>query len=91
MKQNGDIDAGLNLISVGDADYERDAAHAMSRLRCVQTVKTVKFKESPTLDQLQQQLRKLSPGLSALVKSQESIDVNMDDWLDGFGWVPMGT
>eukprot|EP01047_Picozoa_sp_COSAG01_P029605 COSAG01_NODE_2034_length_8582_cov_36.288459_6_plen_599_part_00 len=64
--------SGLNVISVGDSDYEREAAHWVGRRQCVAAVKTVKFVFTPTVEQLRRQLSELTAQLEPVFLSAMS-------------------
>jgi hypothetical protein len=74
-------DCALNLISIGDANYERIAAKHAARVRgatAVETVKTVKFVEAPSLEKLQVELMVMAEsGLSEVLDLADSADWNL--------------
>ena len=86
--QNGDGSFGswdgerkLNLISIGDANFERMAAQALVQRpysrRYIALCKTIKFDENPTLSRLQVQLQSLTAAFPALVSATTSLDLDM--------------
>ena len=86
--QNGDGSVGswdgerkLNLISIGDANFERLAAQALVQRpysrRYIALCKTIKFDENPTLSRLQLQLQSLTAAFPALVSATTSLDLDM--------------
>lgn len=67
--------AGLNLVVVGDQSPEIQAAHFVAQLLGNSTtVKTVKFRENPSVAELHGQLGKLQLGLSRVVNSDHNWD-----------------
>merc|ERR1711865_301144 len=44
--------SNLNLISIGDSIFEREAAHFAGKQKRVEMVKTVKFVDRPTVEML---------------------------------------
>lgn len=66
--------SGLNLVVVGDSPSEMEAAQvARSYFPPSLVVKTVKFKESPSVDELLDQLQFLAKELSRIVASKDSL------------------
>jgi len=78
-----------NVISVGDADYEREALLQVMASRPLSKfgacrAKAVKFDERPSTERLLRQLRLLTLGLGQVVEHDDSLDVQ----LDSQGFVP---
>lgn len=68
----------LNLLVLGDSVSERDAAHAVRRHWLHDgLVKTVKFVERPTLEQLRRQLGLIQKALPHICAFEGSFDVNL--------------
>ena len=69
----------LNLLSIGDANYERFASKAAYRRKDsnISICKTVKFLEAPSLDQLEAQLLALAQALPSLSTETETSDWNL--------------
>lgn len=70
---------GVNLIVLGDSMAEMEAAHTATVGIANQPllIKTVKFKESPSLDELLEQLRIVSQELTSVVADDRSGRVNL--------------
>ena len=67
----------LNLISIGDMEYERIAAKSCSVKGVnIQHAKTIKFIEMPTMEQLEAQLAALADYLSDICEFGYSADWN---------------
>jgi len=61
--------ARLNLTVLGDSPAEMEAAYTWNRcIEEVATVKTVKFREAPTINELLGQLRRTRQDLALIVK-----------------------
>ena len=69
--------SNINLVSVGDSIFEREAAHFVSQQSCVDLVKTVKFVDSPTIAMLRRQLSTLTGQIDTIVAAGRSFDVDM--------------
>jgi hypothetical protein len=68
----------LNLLVLGDSVSERDAAHAVRKYWLHDgLVKTVKFIERPTLEQLRRQLGLIHKALPHICAFEGSFDVNL--------------
>lgn len=67
-------DKVVNLVSIGDALHERNAAHSMGQERHRAVIKTVKLKTEPSADELVRQLTVVSASLREIVGSTTSED-----------------
>lgn len=82
LERFGPLDGeGLNLISIGDANFERLATKlagaAYKRNGHLRFAKTVKFVEQPTLEKLEAQLLVLAQTLRTMCMTPQSVDWNM--------------
>jgi hypothetical protein len=69
----------INLVSIGDSTFERDATHFVSRVRQnVVAAKTVKFIHSPTIEQLRRQLVMLTDELPIICELAKTFDVDVE-------------
>jgi len=68
---------GLNFLSLGDGMSERDASHAVASSLVKSNVKTVKFIERPTIEQLQRQVSLVVSSFDEIFKHDGSFDVNL--------------
>eukprot|EP00182_Erythrolobus_australicus_P001887 CAMPEP_0185831062 /NCGR_PEP_ID=MMETSP1353-20130828/1257_1 /TAXON_ID=1077150 /ORGANISM="Erythrolobus australicus, Strain CCMP3124" /LENGTH=253 /DNA_ID=CAMNT_0028529085 /DNA_START=393 /DNA_END=1154 /DNA_ORIENTATION=+ len=68
---------GLNILSLGDGVSERDASHAVARSLPLSRVKTVKYIERPTIEQLQKQVSLVHSSFNDLHQHDGSFDVNL--------------
>lgn len=74
--------SGLNLIVLGDSPAEMEAAQtSVLGLPHQVTIKTVKFKETPTCDDLLEQLRISLQELSTIVADDKSCSRNLVNWM----------
>ncbi|GJQ08961.1 hypothetical protein GpartN1_g752.t1 [Galdieria partita] len=67
----------LNLLVLGDSLNERDAGHIAGTVYTCSHVKSVKFIERPTIEQLKRQLSLIISSLHHLCDHEGSFDVNM--------------
>lgn len=67
----------LNVLVLGDSMSERDAAHALGSRMPNSKVKTVKFVERPSIDQLMRQVQLVAQSLPDLAKYSSSFDVDL--------------
>lgn len=70
-------DDELNVLVLGDSMSERDAAHALSNRLPNSRVKTVKFVERPSIDQLMRQVQLVAQSLPDLATYASSFDVDL--------------
>lgn len=70
-------DDELNVLVLGDSMSERDAAHALSSRLPNSKVKTVKFVERPSIDQLMRQVQLVAQSLPDLATYASSFDVDL--------------
>ena len=72
----------INMLSVGDSVFEREAAHFCGKNQRKQSrgglTKTVKFVDSPTIEQLRRQLTTLTEKIDMICLADHSFDVDMD-------------
>lgn len=74
--------SGLNLIVLGDSPAEMEAAQtSVIGLPQQVTIKTVKFKESPSADELIEQLRICLQELGTIVSDDKSCSRNLVNWM----------
>lgn len=67
----------LNVLVLGDSMSERDAAHALGSRLPNSRVKTVKFVERPSIDQLMRQVQLVAQSLPDLASYASSFDVDL--------------
>lgn len=67
----------LNVLVLGDSMSERDAAHGLSSRLPNSKVKTVKFVERPSIDQLMRQVQLVAQSLPDLASYASSVDVDL--------------
>ena len=68
----------INMVSIGDSIFEREAAHFASKQSRVGMTKTVKFVDSPTIEQLRRQLTTLTGKIDMICLAEHSFDVDME-------------
>lgn len=67
----------FNIVSIGDSINERTAAHAIPRRLQNTRIKTIKFVERPSLEQLRKQLDLLLRYLPGICHHSTSFDINL--------------
>jgi hypothetical protein len=70
-----------HLLSIGDSEFERNAAHYAAKTCATASVKTVKFIdpwEGPSISQLRSQLRRLTEVLQETSAREGSVDLEME-------------
>lgn len=73
-RQEGFHPEGVNLIVLGDSPAEIQAARTATKVLCGRSmVKTVKFKEAPSVNELLGQLRRVSQELAGIVQEDKSL------------------
>lgn len=73
---------GMNLIVLGDSPAEMEAAQSASlRLPHQSVIKTVKFKETPSVEELLEQLHIIVQELSNIVVDDKSCCRNLVNWM----------
>ncbi|CAE7938961.1 unnamed protein product [Symbiodinium sp. KB8] len=73
-RQEGFHPEGVNLIVLGDSPAEIQAARTATKVLCGRSmVKTVKFKETPSVNELLGQLRRVSQELAGIVQEDKSL------------------
>lgn len=77
MAQLFPMDDDLNVLVLGDSMSERDAAHALGDRLPASRIKTVKFVERPSIDQLQRQIELVQASYQDLCEYTSSFDVNL--------------
>ena len=70
-------DDDLNLLVLGDSVSERDAAHSLVHQLPTSRIKTVKFVERPSIDQLRRQTELVRSSYRELCHYNSSFDVNL--------------
>jgi len=73
-QQEGYHGSSVNLVVLGDSPAEIEAArHASKVISGISTVKTVKFKETPSANELLGQLRRITQELAGIVTEEKSV------------------
>jgi hypothetical protein len=67
----------MNVISIGDSEYERDAMWAAKGAHSGLIVKTIKLMNAPTVHALTLQLNTVTSSLEHIVGSLESLDLKL--------------
>ena len=72
-----------NLVSLGDSTIEMDAVHVMGNEFSQALIKTVKFRETPTPEELAKQLELVSQKFEKIVLNARSLKISLER-----KWVP---
>lgn len=67
-----------NLIAVGDADYEMEAAHVLGQQFPNSLIKTVKLKERPSAEELMKELDLVTPKFQLMVERALSMKIRLE-------------
>lgn len=78
VKEQLPNDIVTNLVSVGDAKYEMEAVHAISKGFDAALVKTVKFQETPTPEELFKQLELVNKQFQRIVLNGRNLKIGLE-------------
>merc|ERR1719243_167035 len=75
-----------NLISLGDSNFEMDAVHVMGKEFAQALVKTIKFRENPSPEELLKQLELVSQKFERIVENARNLKIGLErKWVGGSG------
>jgi hypothetical protein len=66
-----------NLISIGDSNFEMDAAHVMAKKFDQALIKTVKLREHPSPDELYKQLELVSQKFKPIIENARPLKITI--------------
>mmetsp|Transcript_72489 Transcript_72489/g.199899 ORF Transcript_72489/g.199899 Transcript_72489/m.199899 type:complete len:322 (-) Transcript_72489:117-1082(-) len=70
---------GVNLVVLGDSPAEMEAAHSATKVYDGQSlIKTVKFREAPSIPQLMGQIQRVSLDLAEIVRENRSMSKDLE-------------
>merc|ERR1719482_2380430 len=73
-----------NLISLGDSNFEIDAVHVMGKEFAQALVKTIKFRESPSPEELLKQLDLVTKKFEQIVENARNLKIGLErKWVGG--------
>mmetsp|Transcript_47045 Transcript_47045/g.150219 ORF Transcript_47045/g.150219 Transcript_47045/m.150219 type:complete len:374 (+) Transcript_47045:49-1170(+) len=73
-----------NLISLGDSNFEMDAVHVMGKEFAQALVKTIKFRENPSPEELLKQLELVSQKFERIVENARNLKIGLErKWVGG--------
>lgn len=78
LQQELDLPVVTNLNSFGDANYEMEATRVMGKMFEEAFVKTVKFQESPTPQELLDELKCVERGFESVVENARNLKVSLE-------------
>lgn len=67
-----------NLISIGDSNFEMDAAHVMGKGFETALIKTIKFRENPLPEELLKQLDLVSEKFEKITENAKSLKIGLE-------------
>lgn len=67
-----------NLISVGDSNFEMDALHVMGKQFAQALVKTIKFRENPSPEELLKQLELVTQKFEKIVENARNLKIGLE-------------
>jgi len=75
-----------NLISLGDSNFEMDAVHVMGKEFQQALVKTIKFREHPSPEELVKQLQLVASKFEKIVENARNLKIGLErKWVQGPG------
>jgi len=73
-----------NLISLGDSNFEMDAVHVMGKEFAQALVKTIKFRENPSPEELLKQLELVAQKFERIVENARNLKIGLErKWVGG--------
>jgi hypothetical protein len=75
-----------NLISLGDSNFEMDAVHVMGKEFAEALIKTIKFRENPSPEELLKQLELVSQKFERIVENARNLKIGLErKWVGNAG------
>jgi len=73
-----------NLISLGDSNFEMDAVHVMGQEFAQALIKTIKFRENPSPEELLKQLELVAQKFERIVENARNLKIGLErKWVGG--------
>jgi len=73
-----------NLISIGDSNFEMDAVHVMGKEFAQALIKTIKFRENPSPEELLKQLELVAQKFEKIVENARNLKIGLErKWQGG--------
>jgi len=73
-----------NLLSLGDSNFEMDAVHVMGKEFAQALVKTIKFRENPSPEELLKQLELVAQKFERIVENARNLKIGLErKWVGG--------
>jgi len=73
-----------NLISLGDSNFEMDAVHVMGKEFAQALIKTIKFRENPSPEELLKQLELVTQKFERIVENARNLKIGLErKWVGG--------
>merc|ERR1712003_400718 len=67
-----------NLVSLGDSNFEMDAVHVMGKEFAQALVKTIKFQESPSPEELLKQLELVGQKFEKIIENARNLKIGLE-------------
>jgi len=78
MERQLDLHIITNLNSLGDSSYEMDATHIMAKEFEQALIKTIKFKENPTPEELVKELELVTGKFEQIVDNARNMKIGLE-------------
>mmetsp|Transcript_38820 Transcript_38820/g.82549 ORF Transcript_38820/g.82549 Transcript_38820/m.82549 type:complete len:318 (-) Transcript_38820:50-1003(-) len=78
VQQQLDSQVITNLISLGDSNFEMDAVHVMGKEFAQALVKTIKFRENPSPEELLKQLELVAQKFERIVENARNLKIGLE-------------
>lgn len=73
-----------NLVSLGDSNFEMDAVHVMGKEFAQALVKTIKFRENPSPEELYKQLELVGQKFERIIENARNLKISLErKWVGG--------
>lgn len=73
-----------NLIALGDSNFEMDAVHVMGKEFAQALIKTIKFRENPSPEELLKQLELVAQKFERIVENARNLKIGLErKWVGG--------
>lgn len=85
MQRQLDSQIITNLVSLGDSNLEMDAVHVMGKEFSQALIKTIKFRENPTPEELVKQLELVAQKFEKIILNARNLKIGLERKYSGGG------
>jgi len=78
LQEELDLGSVMNIVSMGDSWFERDAACALGNKFTQAFTKTIKFKEKPSPEELRKELELLALKFEKIMDADRNLTINLE-------------